>query len=112
LSSFKVSVSSGAEIKLALSSKDLQTESSSGGSISLSGKTSKLAVESSSGSDINAEKLNSEVCSVDASSGSRVKVSVSKRIEAHASSGSDIYVNGNPSERDIEKSSGGSVSFK
>jgi len=69
-------------------------------------------VQCSSGSDVNAEKLDSEICSVKASSGSDVKVSVSKRIEAHASSGSDIKVIGNPAERDIEKSSGGSVTFR
>jgi hypothetical protein len=112
LASFKIAASSGADIKLALSCSDLQAESTSGSDLSLSGKTTKFTVQSSSGSDINAEKLISENCSVDASSGSDVKVSVSKKINAHASSGSDITVNGNPAERDIEKSSGGSVRFK
>lgn len=112
LPDFKISASSGADIKLTLSCRDLQTESSSGSDISVSGKTGKLMVQCSSGSDVNAEKLDSEICSVKASSGSDVKVSVSKRIEAHASSGSDIKVIGNPAERDIEKSSGGSVTFR
>jgi hypothetical protein len=112
LTNFKVSASSGADIKLSLSCNDLKAESSSGSDISLSGKSGRLMVECSSGSDVNAEKLNSETCSVDASSGSDVKVSVSKKIEAHASSGADIKVTGNPKERDIEKSSGGSVTIR
>lgn len=112
LTTLKLSASSGSDVKLALSCNDLQTESSSGSDISLSGKTGQLSVQSSSGSDVNAEKLNSETCSVRASSGSDVKVAVSKKINAHASSGADIRVIGNPVERDIEKSSGGSVTVR
>jgi hypothetical protein len=112
LTSFKISASSGADIKIEISCGDLQTDGSSGCNIALSGKTAKLSVESSSGSNINAGKLNSETCSVDASSGSRVRISVSKKIDAHASSGSDITIDGNPAERNVEKSSGGSVTFK
>jgi hypothetical protein len=112
LPELKVSNSSGADVKLALSCNDLQTESSSGSDISLSGKAVKLSIKCSSGSDVDAEKLNSEICSIVASSGSDVDVSVSRKIDAHASSGSDITVNGNPLERNIEKSSGGDVTFK
>jgi len=112
LQDLKVTASSGADVTLTLSCSDLEAKNSSGSDISLSGKTGKLIIESSSGSDVNAEKMNSETCSVRASSGSDVKVSASKKIEAHASSGSDITVYGNPIERDIEKSSGGSVRFK
>lgn len=112
LPNLKVSASSGSDIKLDLACSDLQVESSSGSDINLSGRTGKLIIRSSSGSDFNGDRLTSETCSVIASSGSDVKVAVSKKIEAHASSGSDILVNGNPMERDIEKSSGGDVNFK
>lgn len=112
LSTLKIDASSGADMKLALSCNELQAESSSGSDITISGKAAKLNIESSSGSDVKADKLISETCSVRASSGSDVRVSVSKRIEAHASSGADISVNGNPAERDIEKSSGGSVTVR
>ena len=112
LADLKLSASSGADVKLDILCQDLQTESSSGSDISISGKTGKLMVQCSSGSDVNAEKLNSETCSVEASSGADVKVSVSKKIKAHASSGADIKVIGNPAERDIEKSSGGSVTIR
>jgi len=72
LPELKVSNSSGADVKLALSCNDLQTESSSGSDISLSGKAVKLSIRCSSGSDVDAKKLNSEICSVVASSGSDV----------------------------------------
>ena len=107
-----ISASSGAEIKLTILSSDIQAKTSSGSDISLSGKSVKLIIHSSSGSDVDAEKLICESCSVEASSGSQVKVSAEKMIEAHASSGSNIQVTGNPTERDIEKSSGGSVTIK
>ena len=112
LKDLKVAASSGSDIKLNLSCDNLDIETSSGSDISLSGKTGKLIIESSSGSDVKAGKPNSETCSVTASSGADAIVTVSRKIEAHASSGSDITVNGNPIERDIEKSSGGSVRFK
>lgn len=108
----KVSASSGAEIKLTISCSEIQAKTSSGSDISLTGKSNKLIIHSSSGSEVDAEMLYTESCSVEASSGSHVKVSVTKKIEAHASSGSDIHVTGNPTERDIEKSSGGSVTIK
>lgn len=109
---FKVSATSGADVTLNLSCNNLEAKSSSGSDISLSGKTGKLIIESSSGSDMNAEKMSSDTCSVIASSGSDVEVTVLKKIKAHASSGSDIKVIGNPIEREIEKSSGGEVTFR
>jgi hypothetical protein len=112
LPDLKLVASSGSDVKLNLTCSNLDAKSSSGSDVSLSGKTEKLTIESSSGSDVNAEKFNSEDCTVTASSGSDIILSVSKKIKAHASSGSDITVNGNPLERDIEQSSGGSVKFK
>lgn len=112
LEDFKVRASSGADIDLSLSCTNLEVENSSGSDISLSGNTTKLIVDSSSGSDVRAEKMQSETCSASASSGSDVKISVSKRIEANASSGADIRVIGNPVEREIHKSSGGDVMFR
>jgi hypothetical protein len=109
---FKVEASSGADIDLSVSCTNLKVENSSGSDVSLSGNAIKLIVDSSSGSDVNAEKMESETCSADASSGSDVKISVSKRIQAHASSGADITVVGKPVERDIHESSGGDVRFR
>ncbi len=111
-SDFKVLSSSGSDVVLKLSCSELEVNSSSGSDVTLSGKTGKLIIVSSSGSDTNAEKMSSDTCTVSASSGSDVRVTVSGRIEVHASSGADITVHGNPIERDVEKSSGGSVSIR
>ncbi len=108
----KVKASSGADIDLILLCSNLEIENSSGSDISVSGSTGKLTVDSSSGSDVNADKMSSETCSASASSGSDVRISVSKKIDAHASSGADISVIGNPVERDVQKSSGGEVTFR
>ena len=54
----------------------------------------------------------SKVCNAGASSGASLRVFASERINAQASSGGNIKVSGNPKERNIEKSSGGDVSFK
>jgi hypothetical protein len=108
----EISASSGANIDLALEGDGLTAESSSGGVINLTGTVNNLSVDGSSGSRIKAPDLQSKICNAGASSGATIKISVSEKIIAKASSGGNISVNGNPKEREIEKSSGGSVSFK
>ena len=111
LPSLEISVSSGANIDLALNSNKLGVEGSSGGRIKLSGSAENLDVDGSSGVEIRMTDLHSNYCNAGASSGANLKVSVSEKLTAKASSGGQIKVSGNPKERNIEKSSGGDVSF-
>jgi hypothetical protein len=41
-----------------------------------------------------------------------VRVTVTEKLSAKASSGGQIKVSGDPKERDVQKSSGGDVSFR
>lgn len=109
--SLDLSVSSGANIDLALEVNDLNVEGSSGGDIDLSGSAVNLSVDGSSGVNIKASDLQSKTCNAGASSGATLKIYVSEKIIAKASSGGNISVTGNPAERNIEKSSGGDVTF-
>ncbi len=71
-----------------------------------------LKAESSSGSNLHASKLVAEKGEASASSGSDIDINVSKDLKAHASSGANITVYGNPAVRDTDSSSGGSVNYK
>jgi hypothetical protein len=63
----------------------------------------------SSAGDVDTYRLESETAVVNASSGAEAKISVSKDLDAHASSGADIRYRGNPSRTNTHSSSGGSV---
>ena len=112
LSSLDLSASSGANIDLSLVVNNLNVEGNSGGDIDLSGLADNLSVDGSSGVNIKASDLQSKNCNAGASSGATLKIYVSENIIAKASSGGNIRVTGNPKDRNIEKSSGGDVTFK
>ncbi len=104
--------SSGSDVKLELEANELKVESSSGSDISLKGIVTFLQAHASSGSDINAGELHAKNCNASVSSGSDIKVYVTDRLDASASSGGDITYSGNPAKKDINESSGGDVHGK
>lgn len=105
-------VSSGAEMKLSINAAHLTAESSSGAEMELSGSAEKVEGSASSGSEIEAFRLTASSASLSASSGGDIEMAVTDSVTAKASSGGDITIKGLPQERNIEKSSGGSVRFK
>jgi len=106
-----ISASSGSDVEFErLFAQSVRVEASSGADAEVAGETKNLTVDSSSGSDIDCEDLLSEVCKASASSGSDITVYVTQSLEANASSGGDISYKGNPSQKDIDESSGGDVS--
>ena len=109
--SLQLSVSSGANIDLALVVKTLNADGSSGGNVKLTGSAESFEVEGSSGANIKARELEAKTCNAGASSGANLKVNVTEKISAQASSGGNIEVKGNPKERNVQKSSGGNVDF-
>jgi len=111
VNSLGLSASSGARVDMALSVSKLNVEGNSGANIVLSGSAENLDVEGSSGVQIKMFSLRSKSCNAGASSGAGLKLFVSEKIIAKASSGGNIKVEGNPNDRNIEKSSGGDVSF-
>jgi hypothetical protein len=108
----KLSSSSGADIKVELDYNSVKASGSSGSDIHLSGTCNELYASSSSGSDIEAEELTSKNVTAESSSGSDIIVHATGSLDASASSGSDIICKGNPSNKNISKSSGGSVKIK
>jgi hypothetical protein len=110
--SIKLISSSGADIKMNMVAKYVSCETSSGSDAILKGQTDRLTLDVSSGADVKAQDLTAETCKATATSGSTIKVKVTKEISAEASSGAGIHVWGNPQVRNVDKSSGGSISFE
>lgn len=108
----KLKASSGSQIEILINATRISCYSSSGSDIELSGSCDDLIAESSSGSKIEAESLKAKTVKVNASSGSNIDVYASESIVAKASSGADVDCIGNPNNKDISKSSGGSVSIR
>ena len=105
----EISVSSAGSVEAKLESESVSVSSSSAGKTVLEGKTKSLEIEASSAGDIDAYNLESENVNVSVSSAGSAKISVSKELEAHASSGGSIRYRGNPLKTNTDSSSGGSV---
>jgi len=104
-----ISASSGADIEAELEVNELICKSSSGSNIDLRGKSNKASVQASSGSEINASELIVNHVIAESSSGADITITANESLTADASSGADIRYKGSPKEKDIDKSSGGSV---
>jgi len=105
----EVSTSSAATIEVAVDVNFLEASASSAGQLDLKGKAKTFAADASSAGEIDAYDVDAETVNAEASSGSTVKVSVTKELNAHASSGGGVRYRGNPSKSITESSSGGSV---
>jgi hypothetical protein len=108
--SLVLDMSSGGGMTLDVVYKDIKMEGSSGANAKLSGKAKTFRVSASSGSNINAGNLDAVNCKANASSGANISMVATGEITAHSSSGGSIRYSGNPGVKDINKSSGGTVS--
>jgi len=95
-----------------VNSKDLKADCSSGANIKLSGLAKEADLEASSGANLKGPDLKAENCKMRVSSGANVSSTVSGRLEAHASSGGNVVYYGEPTETDVNTSSGGNIHKK
>lgn len=110
---FRADASSGAQLTLlGVSAGDFRADASSGAKIEVEGSAGEFDGSVSSGASIRADKLSSARARLEASSGGRLEVSVTTRVRANASSGGYLEVLGNPTDRDVNSSSGGHVSIR
>jgi hypothetical protein len=106
----ELQASSGSDLKgEGLSLADLKASVSSGADMMVSGTCKQLDVDASSGADFKGDDLKCETVQASASSGADAVVFASMSARGHASSGADIKVLGHPSALDRDESSGGSV---
>jgi hypothetical protein len=110
---FRGEASSGGSLTLlVVSGGDFRLAASSGGEAEIEGSANELDAAVSSGGRIRADRLAAADGRLDASSGGRLDAQVTSRVRANASSGGQIEVLGNPTERNINSSSGGHIEFR
>jgi Putative auto-transporter adhesin, head GIN domain len=107
--SLVIEVSSGSNIEAAIKSTDCEIELSSGSSAKINGIAKSVNVTATSGSNFKATDLNTENCKASVSSGAEIKIAVSNKLVASASSGGSIRYKGNPEVEKKSVSSGGQV---
>ena len=105
-----VKSSSGSQININVEADAIKIESTSGSSIEVGGKALKVETSSSSGSTIDAKNLMANEVFSQTSSGSSTDVYPIVKLDAKASSGSNISYHKIPKTVSKEESSGGSVS--
>ena len=108
-----VDTSSGSSVSVSdISAGAINIDTSSGSSVTLSGTCSSVSSDTSSGSSLRAKDLICDTAELESSSGSSTSITAKQSVSASASSGSSISVLGNPSDRDVKKSSGASISIR
>jgi len=105
----EVGASSAATIEISLDVQSLIVDVSSAGDVTLEGRTKTLKVEASSAGDIDAYNLIAENVIAAAGSAGSIKLTVTKELQAEASSAGSIRYRGSPTKTNTDSSSGGSV---
>ena len=105
----EIDASSGAHIDVEVDAQDVDIDISSGSVVDLRGTGSSVYVDSSSGSSLRAYDLVTDRLNTEGSSGSSVQITVLNNLKVDVSSGASVQYRGNPENKDIDKSSGGSV---
>lgn len=111
-SKLDLEASSGAVFSGAVDFTTVDVDQSSGSVVKISGNASSLKVDGSSGSVFNGYDLTVANCDADVSSGASAQITVSKEMNAEASSGGHVSYKGEGVIRNIRTSSGGGVSRK
>jgi len=108
----ELKASSGANLTMDVNAKYLKAGCSSGANIKLSGLAKNAELETSSGANLKGEELKAEDCKMKASSGGNVSSTVNGRLDAKASSGGNVVYFGEPTETNVNTSSGGNIHKK
>lgn len=104
-----IDLSSGAYLTGSFKAAKLDIDQSSGAKSDVSGTVDDLTVKTSSGAKFSGYELEATKGRADASSGSKIELSVSKEFSASASSGGGIEYKGAGALTDVSTSSGGKI---
>lgn len=105
----RVSVTSGAEVRMTVDAINLSCSTTSGADARLEGRAHHFVARSTSGSDLKASGLEAKTCEARVTSGADISVNVSEELDASATSGGDIRYSGNPKKIRKNSNSGGDV---
>jgi hypothetical protein len=102
-------VSGGSDFYGKVEAADLKVGASGGSDVRISGKVNNLDIDASGGSDFKGYELATDICTLGASGGSDVYVTVNKELSADASGGSDVFYKGNGTIREMRSSGSSSI---
>jgi hypothetical protein len=105
----KLSTSSAGDINIEVKAREIDASTSSSGDITLRGSADKITGTTSSAGDIKALDFTVREAVLSASSAGDIKITVTERLKARASSAGDIRYSGNPEYVDAHSSSAGSI---
>lgn len=108
----KIELSGASDFEGDVSVQSLVIEQSGASDVNISGTTKDLTIHISGGSDLTGFQLAADRCSVHASGGSDVSITVNEEISAEASGASDIFWKGSGSVKKVQTSGAGSVSHR
>ncbi len=104
-----INAASAGSVEIEVDAGEITADVASAGDITLEGRARSFNAEASSAGSLDAYNLECESANVSASSAGSIKVSVTKELDAEASSGGSIRYRGNPTRTNTGSSSGGSV---
>lgn len=105
----ELKVSSSGDMTIEVDVNELDASVSSSGDLYIKGFADKATVSASSSADFEGKKLKVGDANLKASSSADIAIHVSGNLKAIASSSADIEYYGNPTNKDISKSSGADV---
>ena len=101
VSKLSLHISGGSDFDGKVNLDEMKVESSGGSDAKISGNAKNLFVHASGGSDFKGYELITENCTVDASGGSDVFITVNKELNVNSSGGSDVFYKGNGAIRNL-----------
>jgi hypothetical protein len=108
--SVKMNVNTGATVKGVVNIDDLDVDQNTGSEVTLTGDAGKLNVDGDTGSMFKGIDLKTNNCSVTASTGAGVYITVQKELNVKANTGGFVKYKGDAGIREIKTNTGGSVS--
>lgn len=102
-------LSGGSDFNGTVNATEVKAHASGGSDISISGSANSVYLDVSGGSDIRGYGFITENCSIEASGGSDVYITVNKELNVEATGGSDVHYKGTGLIREIKNNGGSSV---
>lgn len=108
--SLKMHTNTGAIVTGVIKTGTLEVDQNTGAIITLSGETGKLTVHGDTGAMFKGIDLKTDNCSVTASTGAGVYITVQKELNVKANTGAFVKYKGDVAVREVRTNTGGSVS--
>ena len=108
----KIEMSGASDFTGDVTVQKLRIDACGASNIKISGSAGEANVDASGACTIRAYDLKTDMCKINASGGSNVRITVNKELNAQASGGSTVFFKGTGLIRDISSSGGASVKRK